>query len=287
MIEKSIAEFDDFPPSPLGCIDAVELYESFLQFGELAKKIPKSQLGKNPRVALYDLLQEVHSARVASPVLYRKKLDANEALVRLWLSRVRQTAQLFVTLNTVPVFEGLSESDLSNIAKLSSDVKNLTKISDVLLQRGVVLIFERALPGMKLDGVVFTFHGGRPVVGLSLRYARLDIFWFTLMHELAHVVLHHEMLSEPILDDLDDVGDGVVEMQANRLARDCLISRSEWRSSIVKYSMTDDAVRSFSQKVGVHPSITAGRLQRELNRHDIFADIVNEVNVRQALFGDE
>ncbi|MGA3843425.1 ImmA/IrrE family metallo-endopeptidase [Ralstonia nicotianae] len=47
------------------------------------------------------------------------------------------------------------------------------------------------------DGVVFCLDDGHPVIGLSLRHPRLDIFWFTLMHELAHIVLHKELLTEP------------------------------------------------------------------------------------------
>jgi HTH-type transcriptional regulator / antitoxin HigA len=279
--------FDDFPSSPLGSMDATELYESFLQFDELARNIPKKQLGSDPQAAMYDLLQEVHSARKAQGVLYRKKVDANEALMRLWLSRVRQKAQLFVTLNEVPPFTEMTARDLVDFARLSVDVGNLLKLHKMLLNRGIVLVLERAIPGMKLDGVVFSFEDGHPVIGLSLRYSRLDIFWFTLMHELAHIVLHHHLLSEPILEDLDNAPEGVVEAQADRLARDSLISRSDWRSSPVKYSSSEANLRSSSAKVGVHPSITAGRLQRELGRSNIFVAIINEVNVRKVFFGDE
>ena len=33
-------------------------------------------------------------------------------------------------------------------------------------------------------------YNGAPVAALTLRYDRLDNFWFTLLHELAHIALH-------------------------------------------------------------------------------------------------
>lgn len=86
---------------------------------------------------------------------------------------------------------------------------------------------------------------------------------------------------------MNDIHDDLKEKQADRLASNSLISRSDWRSSIVKYSSCEKSIKDFAKQVGVHPSIVAGRLQKELNRYDIFSKIVNEVNVRKVLFNHE
>lgn len=285
MAKHTSYDFDDFPLSPCGSGNAVELYESFLQSEELVKGLSKKEVGDDRNRASYNMWQELHAARTTNSALFRAREDADQALKLLWLSRVRETAQIFITLNEIPDFQGLTPADLSEISTLSLKASNLERLSKILFERGILLIYELAIPGMKLDGAVFTLNAKRPVIALSLRYPRLDIFWFTLMHELAHLVLHYEKLADPILDDVDADHADIVERMADRLASNSLISRSDWRSCSALYSPSEKAVREFAFKVRVHPSIVAGRLRRELGRHDIFSDIVNEINVRKVLLG--
>jgi len=280
-------KIDDFPSSSTGSIDAKDLYRSYLEFETTLALVPRKHLGNNPGVAEYDLFREMHISRVAQGTLYRRKLDASEALGYLWLSRVRQQAQLYSASTKLAPFEGLSVDELADFARLSATPKNLTSLQGLLLNKGIVVVYEQSIPSMKLDGAVFCLDDGHPVIGLSLRYPRFDIFWFTLMHELAHIVLHRELLTDPILEDLDTAPEGIVEEQADRLAGDSLISRSDWRSANVKYSTTEEALRDFAQRVGVHPAIVAGRLQRESARKHLFSAILNEIDVRKILLDHE
>lgn len=281
------AEFEDFPLSPCGSVSAVEFYESFLKSEELANSLPQKELRRVSDLAFCNFLQEIHSARSASPALFRKRGDANQALTMLWLSRVREIAQLFVTLNEVPNFSGLTSEDLSKLSKLSMDIANLPKLAGILFELGIVLIYERSIPGMKLDGAVFNLGTDRPIIALSLRYSRLDNFWFTLMHELAHVSLHYDKLCVPILDDLEEMPINIIEKQADRLSSNSLVSRSDWRSCNARYDLSAESINDFAAQVQVHPSIVAGRLQKELKRYDIFSKIVNAVDVRKVLLSHE
>jgi HTH-type transcriptional regulator/antitoxin HigA len=51
--------------------------------------------------------------------------------------------------------------------------------------------------------------------------------------------------------------------------------------------MSDEEVIDFSRKIGIHPAIVAGMLQKELNRFDMFRKIIDEVDIRKDVFGDE
>lgn len=53
-----------------------------------------------------------------------------------------------------------------------------------------------------VDGVVIKTDNG-PVIGMSLRYDRVDNFWFTLIHELSHIAKHYKEQNSIIVDDLD------------------------------------------------------------------------------------
>ncbi|PKO28025.1 MAG: hypothetical protein CVU32_01700 [Betaproteobacteria bacterium HGW-Betaproteobacteria-5] len=281
-----INELNDFPVLS-AATDAFELYDSFLQCEKLVRNIPGKILGVDRDFAFFKMLKEVHEARSCKQTLFRKRDDANDALLLLWLSRVKELAKIYGGLNEVPPFKGLNTTQLREFAQLSVDIGNINRLDQILLEHGILVVFEPSIPGMKLDGAVFNLATGNPVVGLSLRYARLDNFWFTLMHELAHISKHYEMLVTPILDDLENEDEDLVELAANRVASNALISRSDWRSCQALYSLEEADVISFASKVGVHPAIVAGRIRKDLNRHELFSRIVNEVNVREILFGNE
>lgn len=231
------------------------------------------------------LLQDIHSHR--ENTLFKMSDTSNIALCAAWKSWVSTTAKIAVVSQDIGEFRGIDKNYLKGIAKLSIDVSSIVSLPDILAKNGIVLIYERTLPGMKLDGVVFKLESGHPVIGVSFRFPRLDNFWFTLMHELAHISLHMKFLGDPIFDDLDTDSEEVVEIQANRLAKDSFVERHLWRNCDPKYDKSDKAVIEFSEKIGIHPAIVAGMLQRELNEFDMFRKIVDKVDVRKEVFGND
>jgi HTH-type transcriptional regulator / antitoxin HigA len=280
-------ELDDLPLSPSGSADAISYYEAFLQGQELLSALPKNLRIGNSDQTLYGIVKELLAARSGGPTLFRRRADANEALMRFWLSKARATAQWTVVLNEIPSFVGLEREALLQFVKLSLDVDELRTLPDRLAEIGIVLLYEPSPQGTKVDGAAFRIESGNPVICLSLRHARLDIFWFTLLHELSHVALHFDRLNVPITDDLDFEGTDLVEQQADRLARDSLIPRHLWKSASVKFNQSETELLNFAKTAGVHPSVVAGRLRRDRNRHDIFSDMINSVNVRMVLLGHD
>ena len=72
-----------------------------------------------------------------------------------------------------------------------------------LAEAGITLVVEPHLAGTFLDGAAF-LKGSRPVIGMTLRYDRLDNFWFVLFHELVHVKWHlRRGVMDEVFDDLD------------------------------------------------------------------------------------
>lgn len=99
-----------------------------------------------------------------------------------------------------------------------------------------------------------------PVLIMSIRYDRLDNFWFTLMHELWHVILHEDDLKDsPFIEDWNLTQK---ETEANSFASEKLIKCVDWNS--MRYSLYDeDIVINFSNTYKVHPSIVVWRLKHE------------------------
>ena len=79
---------------------------------------------------------------------------------------------------------------LTKVARLSWSEDGPRLAKELLVKRGISLVIEKHLPKTYLDGVALRLGDGRPVIGLTLRYDRIDNFWFCLLHELAHVGRH-------------------------------------------------------------------------------------------------
>lgn len=282
-----MSEHEDFPLSPSCWADSAAFYAAFLKAEEFLAAVPAKARGDNPDRLIHKLACDLYASRDRPGSLLRASLGADEAGTAVWVSKVRTLAQWLCASTRVPAFAGLSKADLQVISKMSADVPRLELMDGMLLERGIILVHERAIPGAKVDGVVFKLKGGNPVIGMSLRYARLDHYWFTLMHELSHVVLHNDLLNSPIVDDLDADSSELIERQANKLAADAMIPSHLWRTCPARASLVEADIKRFATEVGIAPHIAAGRLRRELGRHDVFTALVNSVNVREMLFGQD
>ena len=277
---------EDFPCPASSAVEPRKYYEAFLKAEAILAAAPKQYRETGER-RLPELTSFIYRGGDAAAALYRKRDDASEVLTNLWLSSVRQTAGWYVAANSTPVFQGLEKSILADLPRRFHNPEDLTQIGPYLAFLGIVFLCEDSIPSMKLDGAVFSLSSGQIVVALSLRYARLDHFWFTLMHELAHVVLHADQLDKPILDDFDSISESLIEQQADRLGSDSLIPRNEWRSCPARYTNSADDIVSFSERLGIPSQCVAGRLRRELDRYDMFSEIINKYNVREIFNGHQ
>ncbi|MBT4289313.1 MAG: ImmA/IrrE family metallo-endopeptidase [Deltaproteobacteria bacterium] len=267
-------------------------YQSYLEFKDIVANLPKTELQKRGWISSEDdiaslvpMFEKIHSNKLGP--LFRKHDESKRVLWLAWLSRVSTSAKYLVSLGKIEEYRPITKGDLKNIAQLSQNISVVKELPNILSKLGIVLIYEQGLPRMKLDGVVFLLESGHPVIGMSFRYPRVDNFWFTLMHELSHILLHISELQSPIFDDLEDSDADVIESQANRLAKNSLVEKSLWRNCKAKYSRNESDIISFSKEAKLHPSIVAGMLQREQNTFNLYRKIVDETNLRKEVFGDE
>jgi HTH-type transcriptional regulator/antitoxin HigA len=279
MISQLSTKVDDFYVTPNSTNTLKSLIDSYVEFESELAKLPKQDKPLSDS-SILNFYREVHANRKGDR-LYRKRDDASDGLTVLWLSKVKELAALYTYLNQVKPFVGISKNELKQIAQSSSDINNLFGLESFFAEMGIIFIVESSLAGSKLDGAVFMLESGQAVVALSLRYKRLDYFWFTLMHELAHLSLHPESLQAGIIENLDDESESIIELEADKLALNSFVPRNIWRNCPPKYSFSEDTVIKFAQEQGIHPAIVAGRLRKELNRYDSLSNLVNEIDVRE------
>jgi HTH-type transcriptional regulator/antitoxin HigA len=181
----------------------------------------------------------------------------------------------------------LTEEVLRGLVHLSALDDGPRKAQEYLSKYGVTLIVVKHLPETRLDGAVFFLAPDRPVVCLTLRYDRVDNFWFTLLHEIGHLVRDFGDEVEGFFDDLESSGEGDPrEVAADNFAQDSLIPTAEWEGSPVRSSPNPAYVRHLAARLGIHPAIVAGRVQHERNAFRILNNLVGHGSVRP-LFSKE
>ncbi|PQZ85031.1 hypothetical protein CQ048_24220 [Pseudomonas trivialis] len=139
---------------------------------------------------------------------------------------------------------------------------------------------------MKTDGVFFKLEGGTPVIGMTLRYDRYDYFWFTLMHELSHISMHYDRFEGAHFDSLEDIGEDITELEANQLAKESLISRSDWRSASARRHRNEEELYKDAEKLSIHPAILAGLIRHESGNFSLFSRIIHEISVTRMISED-
>lgn len=203
------------------------------------------------------------------PHAARKSTDyaGVEPELNAWLIRCRHVARA----QPLPVKgpeKSLFESFMGDLRTLCSDPDNVRHVPDALSATGIRFVVVESLPKAKTDGVCFWLTEDEPAIALTLRMDRLDSFWFTLAHELAHVANRDGVDSMPTIDeDLAGGGDDrpAAEAAADRFAQDWLIPEAAVSDFVAERNgyYTRSQILKFAESVDVHPAIVVGRLQHE------------------------
>jgi HTH-type transcriptional regulator/antitoxin HigA len=178
---------------------------------------------------------------------------------------------------------------IRKVAKLSWSAEGPKLAREFLAKHGVHLVCLEHLPRTHLDGAALQLTDGTPVIGLTLRYDRVDDFWFCLLHELAHVGLHMDgKRDEAFVDDLSLRGvEGVrrdpKEDEADDWAENGLIPTDVWRTSQVSERPSPLSVMELAQRLEIHPAIVAGRVRHETKNFRLLSQFVGAGVVRRQL----
>lgn len=227
------------------------------------------------------------SSRASAAVLYRRRFRGEEIDPRSYYSTLAWTARVLILAKeraprTSFELGRISPESLRDLARLSWFSEGPALATEFLGKLGIVLVVEPRLPNAVLDGAAMLTDSGVPVIGLTLRHDRIDYFWFTLLHEVAHIWRHLNSTEDAFVDRVENMGTkDFAEKEANRIARDSFIPRGLWKRSTAFLAPTKDNIRELADELHIHPAIVVGRLQFETGRYESFRDLLGQGTVRQ------
>jgi HTH-type transcriptional regulator/antitoxin HigA len=264
-----------------------KLYE-FAPIGEMQKRgwIEKSS---NFDVVEHQVLNFFGDEVLAAAARKATEGDWNPPQ-RAWLMRAKQLAK---TIQVTGRFTAKAfQLALNALSLLKSDPEEIRKVPRVLSEAGIRFLIVAPLAHSKIDGACFWLSENEPVVVLSFRYDRVDWFWHTLMHELAHVK-HGDGKTIATLDIRLVGADAVTasektpaETRADHFAVAFLVDQEEL-SGFIQRTPVFSRVKlvGFAKRLGVHPGIVVGQLQyRKLVPYTNFRPLLS--SVKQFILGN-
>lgn len=177
--------------------------------------------------------------------------------------------------------EVLTDEFFSELAKLSYLQEGPKLAKEFLNKAGIHFVVEQHLDKTHLDGSSMLMPDGSPLIALTLRYDRLDSFWFTLFHELAHVQKHLSENKMAYFDDMNNEMNKKIEKEANTYAKQMLIQDSLWKASGLRITSSASEIKEFASRLRINPAIPAGRLRYENKNYSVFTNLIGNGVVRE------
>ncbi|MBO5347643.1 MAG: HigA family addiction module antidote protein [Lachnospiraceae bacterium] len=202
-------------------------------------------------VAQLSLLQE----KLFPVIACRKLSDTEKSDLALltWAQKAKLEARQIETGSLK--MEGIKKV-LPGLRKMTimSPEEFCPELIRILAAKGVALVFLPHMKGSFLHGATFK-DGRKIVVGLTVRGKDADKFWFSLFHELGHIILGHVGRTEGLTQ--------AEEQDADAFAREVLIPKEPYASFVLEGEFGKASVCHFADSIGIDVGILVGRLQKD------------------------
>ena len=139
---------------------------------------------------------------------------------------------------------------------LTDDHKDFyPKIKTAFEEAGVKFVIIPNLPGSKTNGATKKL-GSNVMLMVNDRNSYADSFWFTLFHEIGHVMNGDYGISlEKQTGEVEEIADGY--------ARDSLIPADEYREFVKSAQFDTRSIKAFAERIDRDPGIVVGRLMND------------------------
>ncbi|WP_219847904.1 ImmA/IrrE family metallo-endopeptidase [Sphingobacterium gobiense] len=199
----------------------------------------------------YDSIRQFEEELV-TPLYSRTKRQFSDKMKDFWVRSAYQTFRLIDNTNGYDR-ERLKDV-IVNMKPYSQDVKNgLYTVCRALYNVGVTVIFQNYLTTTHVRGATFIINN-KPCVVLTDNQKKYPTIWFTLLHELHHVLFDYDAIKTNSYHLSDDEDLFLIEEKANSFARDYFMPRANF-DYIKTYIKNDYMVEQFAKENEIHKSL--------------------------------
>ena len=141
------------------------------------------------------------------------------------------------------------------------DPKNLeNELQKIFAECGIVFRIVKYFRGAPVQGFIKKLDQSNNVVlCMTFRQKKANIFWFTLFHEIGHILNKDE--NNYLVDFESSKGD--IEVDADNFANKSLMNQNDYKRFVDNDVFTLPAIKRFAKSQDIQPYIVIGRLKHD------------------------
>lgn len=185
---------------------------------------------------------------------------------KVWL----QTAiNMGRNIETKPFNKYKLETYIPKIRELTVQESNvfIPKLKNIFIECGVSFVTLPHLKNSGINGAVTWINKDKVILAINDRRNYADTFWFSLFHEIKHVLQQKHQLTLISSNNSKNLEieqlNKELEEEADLFSQEILISHNEYYNFIIQDDFTECSICEFAKKIDIHPGIVVGRLQKE------------------------
>ncbi len=194
-------------------------------------------------------------------IAFRKSpsLQASPFAIATWLKLAEAEAN---AVETEPYNGGNLRKTIERIRSLTLEVPEAfePELRRLCADCGVAVVLVPELTGTRISGATEWIDSDKAMIALSLRHKSEDHFWFTLFHEIGHILLHGK---KQVFIENNGNRSEEAEIEADVFARDCLLSPKYYKSFVAHGSFFKSDIIEFAERIGISPGVVVGILQHD------------------------
>lgn len=231
--------------------------------------LPKTRTPREKVINLFDFF-EVASVKgwndyylnQKSKIAFRISLSNQENAISIaaWLRKGEIQAK---EINVGEFSAKIFKKKLADAKKIMCEQpKNFFhQLQSICFEAGVKVVYTPSLPRTSIHGST-RWINDCPLIQLTGRWKRNDIFWFTFFHEAGHILLHGKKYIS--LENIEYTGEiEEYEKEADSFASQWLLSDAQEQEILNNNQLSDDIICDFANKFSTHPAVIIGRLHHK------------------------
>lgn len=189
----------------------------------------------------------------------KENLSFTEYYTRTWFKKAQDEA---AKIKSNPYDQKKLIHLLEIINNFTLKKNGVSLFIDELYNCGIKFFVLSHLEKTYLDGAAF-ISGDNPAVIYTARHKKNDSFWWTIVHELSHVLLHLKQKNKCFLDNIDIKSDtDKEEIEADEKTAQILKRNLIYQEfSSEKMNLTENRLLEISENVNLSPAVVLGILQ--------------------------
>ena len=239
---------------------------------ELAKKYPYHKMAEAGMVSATNIWEEKVVNLCKFFEVSNLKLLQNRELMPIACRKLSDTEKSTYIMLTLAQYAKIQARDIEvapfcadTLKEKLKEVRALTmhetmdfskELADILKACGVALVYLPQIKGSFLHGITFYDNNTNTIVlGISMRGKYADRFWFSLFHEVSHILQGHIYQKEGASEN--------DERNADKMAAEILIPSAERKQFYQDANYSIGSIRNFADSIKVGEDIVIGRLQND------------------------